>query len=539
MLRDIFFEVCKHLDNPRDLSALPCVSTNWMNYIQSPFHWRSKCKDLFSYNSESENYFRIYNQRIEAMSYLKSLKLVCHRKNADELGHFSQPLTATFINSHRTDDQAVFVFQTDMPLILLPYGNKQLVSYYETTIIDSGIHGYIGIGIAYGRYDYGLPGWSPGTWGYHGDDGLFFSECESGYPYGGLYSTGDIIGCGVVWESGNIFYTKNGKYLGNAGRRVLKDHDISILYPTVGINTYGESVRLNFGTKPFEFDILSYVSELENQGYDDVNASIYSPSEISYDFDWSKAWMKHNEFQPMIDRILDDPAGSAEDQDFLDFIREYLGIDDDLYTTADDLFQIVSNCYTSKKNIIQEDEEYLTLPENQRPRITLFQYIEMTRHIKILEEVTYDDLEWVLERLSALYQYITKDNVNLSLEEQKTKLIETLIDMCSEYKLAHLRIDTNYVKEVGDEKELLEKVIYKYKELLGEYTEPATKEQVIQLMEALIESVASKTKPPRDFIKRDIEETQFGPDEDYVEDEDYMEDETDDEDYMDEVSNEL
>jgi len=68
-----------------------------------------------------------------------------------------------------------------------------------------------------------LPGWagikSP-SWGYHGDDGCIFrsrgpyrkypEECR----YGPTYNIGDIVGAGVDFRSGLIFYTKNGIRLG-------------------------------------------------------------------------------------------------------------------------------------------------------------------------------------------------------------------------------------------------------------------------------------------------------------------------------------
>lgn len=59
-----------------------------------------------------------------------------------------------------------------------------------------------------------MPGWSKGSWGYHGDDGNIYSEYGTGSNYGPRYSTGDVIGCGYLGETGSIFYTKNRKFLG-------------------------------------------------------------------------------------------------------------------------------------------------------------------------------------------------------------------------------------------------------------------------------------------------------------------------------------
>ena len=59
-----------------------------------------------------------------------------------------------------------------------------------------------------------MPGWHNHSWGYHGDDGNGYSEFWEGVPYGPLYGTGDIVGCGVDFKSKTAFFTKNGEKLG-------------------------------------------------------------------------------------------------------------------------------------------------------------------------------------------------------------------------------------------------------------------------------------------------------------------------------------
>lgn len=61
----------------------------------------------------------------------------------------------------------------------------------------------------------GMPGWYPGSWGYHGDDGNFFDQKEDGQKYGPTYGAGDVVGCGVDFVDRSAFFTKNGQHLGN------------------------------------------------------------------------------------------------------------------------------------------------------------------------------------------------------------------------------------------------------------------------------------------------------------------------------------
>lgn len=59
-----------------------------------------------------------------------------------------------------------------------------------------------------------LPGWDCVSYGYHGDDGNFFSSSGKGVYYGPQYTTGDVIGCGLNFVTKQIFFTKNGQNLG-------------------------------------------------------------------------------------------------------------------------------------------------------------------------------------------------------------------------------------------------------------------------------------------------------------------------------------
>ena len=107
-----------------------------------------------------------------------------------------------------------------------------------------------------------MPGWNAGSYGYHGDDGLKFCSkyLGRGRDYSTIYSSGDVIGCGIV--ANNIFFTRNGKHLGVAFRGVALDP--TNLYVMIGLHTDGEpQIKVNFGQTPFVFDLAQFV--LKNQ----------------------------------------------------------------------------------------------------------------------------------------------------------------------------------------------------------------------------------------------------------------------------------
>ncbi|KAK5974749.1 ran-binding protein 9 [Trichostrongylus colubriformis] len=126
------------------------------------------------------------------------------------------------------------------------------VYYFEITIVR-GLKGCMGVGVCGKSVNLNrLPGWDRDSYGYHGDDGNFFSSSGNGVSYGPKFTSGDVIGCGVNLVNKTIFFTKNGVHLGIASRELTRIDD---LYPTIGLQTTGEVVDANFGQRPFRFDI--------------------------------------------------------------------------------------------------------------------------------------------------------------------------------------------------------------------------------------------------------------------------------------------
>ncbi|CAE6461120.1 unnamed protein product [Rhizoctonia solani] len=140
------------------------------------------------------------------------------------------------------------------------------VYYFEIQIVEKGTQGHIGIGFS--SRDVGLnrlPGWEPMSWGYHGDDGNSFAGQSDGTPYGPVFGTGDIIGCGVDFTEGRAFYTKNGEFLKKVFGNLRGE-----LYPSVGLRTPKERVLANFGQDPFKFDIATYVMQQRDRVWREI-----------------------------------------------------------------------------------------------------------------------------------------------------------------------------------------------------------------------------------------------------------------------------
>ncbi|CAG8468239.1 2300_t:CDS:2 [Dentiscutata heterogama] len=101
-----------------------------------------------------------------------------------------------------------------------PFRYSMNIGYFEIYIIedgcDNGLEGKIGIGFGSAKTSVRqLPGWFPGSYGYHGDDGNIFHSQFNGMPYSTSYGKGDIVGCCIDYKIRSIFFTKNGINLGH------------------------------------------------------------------------------------------------------------------------------------------------------------------------------------------------------------------------------------------------------------------------------------------------------------------------------------
>jgi Ran-binding protein 9/10 len=127
------------------------------------------------------------------------------------------------------------------------------IYYFEVTINSKSKDSAIAIGFSTAQASLErLPGWETHSWGYHGDDGKMFSGEHSGRNYGPTFSADDVVGCGINFNTGQAFFTLNGQDLETCFRDL---RDVRP-FPTIGMKKYsGASVSVNFGQRPFVFDI--------------------------------------------------------------------------------------------------------------------------------------------------------------------------------------------------------------------------------------------------------------------------------------------
>jgi len=128
---------------------------------------------------------------------------------------------------------------------------------YEATLITAGIQqiGWASIDTPFTNEE-GV-GDSDDSFSYDGKRVKKWNLASS--TYGELWTTGDVIGCCIDLDVGNIVYYRNGKSLDVAFSNVAHGSNaIGVAYfPAVSLS-YGECCLLNFGSRPFVYPVTGY-----------------------------------------------------------------------------------------------------------------------------------------------------------------------------------------------------------------------------------------------------------------------------------------
>jgi len=166
--------------------------------------------------------------------------------------------------------QSIHSFQTERPWPL--HNPDFLVGYFEITIVTSA-HDYSAIGIGVAPSDFArngqMVGWRYNSYAYHSDDGGMYHNysgwagshfCLGNQPAKG--KPNDVIGCGVIAESGQLFYTMNGRLMTRPNWKLPKFNEsgaMQLFYPTISLLGCGDSAVWNLGGKPFVFDLHEFI----------------------------------------------------------------------------------------------------------------------------------------------------------------------------------------------------------------------------------------------------------------------------------------
>jgi hypothetical protein len=136
-------------------------------------------------------------------------------------------------------------------------------AYFEVKMVNLPESQICGIGmIDLKRYQLDgsrMIGWDSGSYGFHSDDGLIYGENKIEGLRWLPWAQGDVIGCGIDYARGFIFYTHNGSLLGDAfNLRLAPSNETAIpskhLIPCVTMKGERIEVKVNTGQESFLFE---------------------------------------------------------------------------------------------------------------------------------------------------------------------------------------------------------------------------------------------------------------------------------------------
>lgn len=148
------------------------------------------------------------------------------------------------------------------------------IYYFELTVKDQGDKGLMAIGFTESGFKLGRhPGWEMNSFGFHAEDGRVCHGAIEGIPYGPRFGTHDIVGAGIDYAAQEIFFTKNGASLGAAVKGVrMENFANGELYPTIGLHSPREKVEINFGQRPFLYDVEAMAREGRRERQEEVES---------------------------------------------------------------------------------------------------------------------------------------------------------------------------------------------------------------------------------------------------------------------------
>lgn len=138
----------------------------------------------------------------------------------------------------------------------------------------------------------GLPG-NSNSFAYQGSKGELHHNVGSlrtsrvvSREYGPTFAAGDVVGCGWNIRSNEVYFTKNGQFLGNGFDRVN-----GRFYPVIWIGDNCK-INVNFGNEPFAFNFAGSLPEGYLSSLGDVEKSTKGMSAVEIKRRTMVKWMQ-------------------------------------------------------------------------------------------------------------------------------------------------------------------------------------------------------------------------------------------------------
>lgn len=136
------------------------------------------------------------------------------------------------------------------------------VEYFEMVVLNNQVSWNRAVAIAVAQHfdSMSFLGWTSTAIAYHSDDGTIRGGEENEVYRSKIFSTGAIVGCGIDWDAGDLFFVCLGAPNEPAEVHLHRPRlDRLPWYPAIASMSRGDEVKVNFGQEPFVFDLKTFV----------------------------------------------------------------------------------------------------------------------------------------------------------------------------------------------------------------------------------------------------------------------------------------
>ncbi|KAG4108614.1 hypothetical protein H8356DRAFT_1021633 [Neocallimastix lanati (nom. inval.)] len=245
----------------KERKSLTSYFNDSLNLLMNILTSNSKPKNQISDDTEFKQKIHIFGA--EANIDFNKHTLIIYNKKTSELNYIPKNKNNVVKKAVRLNEfDQLIIYNNDESgwiniLSSKPISNNMDLFYFEVKVNSSKPNKkYLyswSIGFSTSKVQLSRYPERPYSWDYYNTGNI--NKNNSLEKYGEPYVMDDIIGCGINFKNNLAFFTRNGKFLGDAVRNFLTD-DLQ-LYINIGLFNYAK-IETNFGAKKFRFNIESY-----------------------------------------------------------------------------------------------------------------------------------------------------------------------------------------------------------------------------------------------------------------------------------------
>jgi len=213
----------------------------------------------------------------------------------------------------------------------------------------------------------------------------------------------------------------------------------------MGLHSHRARSTVNFGRKPFVFDVAAYVNQ-----FDVTTADLLENEEPAPTVDWicNNVLRRALECLEGLNEIMNE-ANAADNQEFVNYIRQMMN---NIYgeagqfdnVDANELFRQMRFMTAVIKRRQREEEFWDVLPVNERPSLNFDEYVALLRDLAALSAAqpsTHPIIFGVIQQYRVLFESYFKNPDDHPLDLRRRFLIASLQRQISIYILASHKRD--------------------------------------------------------------------------------------------------